>query len=193
MGTSSILVTCLIGLFTGISVGAGVVTAQLWGARKEDRVLLCMENGLLLGTAGVIILTVLGLLLSRQALIWLNTPKEIMEHALIYIRIYLLSILGMILYNMSAGILRAVGDSKTPFYVLAAGGCLNICMDALFIAVLRWGGGRSPCYHGFPEFYSSGTGGQAAQAVWTVESALADKRGDPMQDIESRISAGHPV
>ena len=139
VGASSILVTCLIGLFTGISVGTGVVTSQFWGAGKEDRVLLCMENGLLLGAASGMFLTILGLFLSRQALIWLNTPEEIMEHALIYIRIYLLSIPGMILYNMSAAILRALGDSNTPFYVLAAGGCLNIFMDALFITVLRWG------------------------------------------------------
>ena len=122
VGASSILVTCLIGLFTGISVGTGVVTSQFWGAGKEDRVLLCMENGLLLGAASGMFLTILGLFLSRQALIWLNTPEEIMEHALIYIRIYLLSIPGMILYNMSAAILRDMGDSKTPFYVLAAGG-----------------------------------------------------------------------
>lgn len=139
VGASSILVTCLIGLFTGISVGAGVVTAQFSGAGKEDKVVLCLENGLVLGMAGGISLTVLGLLLSKQALIWLNTPEVILEHALLYIRIYIFSIPGMILYNMSAGILRAVGDSKTPFYVLAAGGCLNICMDALFIAALRWG------------------------------------------------------
>lgn len=139
VGASSILVTCLIGLFTGISVGAGVVTAQFSGAGKEDKVVLCLENGLVLGMAGGISLTALGLLLSKQALIWLNTPEVILEHALLYIRIYIFSIPGMILYNMSAGILRAVGDSKTPFYVLAAGGCLNICMDALFIAALRWG------------------------------------------------------
>ena len=64
VGASSILVTCLIGLFTGISVGTGVVTSQFWGAGKEDRVLLCMENGLLLGAAGGMFLTILGLFLS---------------------------------------------------------------------------------------------------------------------------------
>ena len=139
VGASSILVTCLIGLFTGISTGAGVVTAQLWGSKKKDKVILCMENSLLLGVTGGVALKVAGMLLSKQALVWLNTPEEIMQHALIYIRIYLLSIPAMILYNMAAGILRAMGDSRTPFLVLAAGGFLNVIMDALFIMILQWG------------------------------------------------------
>lgn len=139
VGASSILVTCLIGLFTGISVGAGVVIAQLWGAKKQTEVIQCIETSLIIGIVGGVILTLIGLLLSRQALLWLNTPSEIMNHAMIYIRIYLLSILPMILYNLSAGILRAMGDSRTPFLVLAAGGFLNVCMDAFLIAFLNWG------------------------------------------------------
>lgn len=141
VGASSILVTCLIGLFTGISVGAGVVTAQYWGAKKEEEVLTCIQNALILGVVGGALLTAAGLLLSRQALIWLNTPEEIMEPALVYIRVYLLSILPMILYNMCAGILRAMGDSRTPFLVLAVGGILNVCADALFLAVFHMGVG----------------------------------------------------
>ena len=139
LGASSILVTCLIGLFTGISTGTGVVTAQYWGAGKQEKVILCMENALILGGVGGIALSGIGMALSRQALIWLNTPKNIMPHALVYIRIYLLSIPAMILYNMASGIIRATGDSRTPFLVLAAGGFLNVLMDAFFIVVLKWG------------------------------------------------------
>ena len=139
VGTSSILVTCLIGLFTGISTGTGVVTAQYWGAGKQDKVILCMENALILGGVGGIALSGIGMALSRQALIWLNTPKNIMPHALVYIRIYLLSIPAMVFYNMASGIMRSMGDSRTPFLVLAAGGFLNVLMDALFIVVFKWG------------------------------------------------------
>ena len=139
VGASSILVTCLIGLSTGISVGTGVIAAQFFGAGEKANVKKCIQNALLLGTAGGILLTIIGLLISKYALIWLNTPENIMDQALIYIRIYLLSILSMVLYNMSSGILRAVGDSKTPFCILAAGGILNVCMDALFVVCLKWG------------------------------------------------------
>lgn len=139
VGASSILVTCLIGLFTGISTGTGVVTAQYWGAGKQDKVILCMENALILGGVGGIVLSGIGMALSRQALIWLNTPENIMPHALVYIRIYLLSIPAMVFYNMASGIMKAMGDSRTPFRVLAVGGFLNVLMDALFIIIFKWG------------------------------------------------------
>ena len=139
VGASSILVTCLIGLFTGISVGAGVVTAQFWGAKDGKNVGRTMEGSLILGVTGGIVLTIFGEVFSGLFLQWLNTPEAIMDHALLYIRIYLLSILPMIMYNMSAGICRATGDSRTPFFVLAAGGFLNVCMDALFIGFLNLG------------------------------------------------------
>ena len=139
VGSSSILVTCLIGLFTGISVGAGVVTAQYWGAKDKDNVIHSIENALIIGLFGGILLTVIGEALCGSALRWLSVPESIMNHAAAYLRIYLLSVLPMIMYNMSAAILRAVGDSKTPFFVLAAGGVLNVCMDALFIGFLDMG------------------------------------------------------
>ena len=139
VGASGILVTCLIGLFTGISVGAGVITAQYWGAKNRENVQKSMENALFLALAGGILLMAAGQLLANWALRALNTPASILAQALVYIRIYLLAIMSMIVYNMCAGILRAMGDSRTPFLVLAAGGFLNVCMDWCFIAMLGWG------------------------------------------------------
>ncbi|MCD8013162.1 MAG: MATE family efflux transporter [Lachnospiraceae bacterium] len=139
VGASSIIVTCMIGLFTGISVGAGVVTAQYWGARENAQVKKCICNSLLSGLIGGALLIGLGELLAEWMLRALNTPETILEEALVYIRVYILAILPMILYNMSAGILRALGDSRSPFLVLAAGGILNVFMDAVFIIVLKWG------------------------------------------------------
>ena len=139
VGASGILVTCLIGLFTGISVGAGVITAQYWGAKDKENVQKSMENALFLALAGGIFLMASGQLLADWALRALNTPASILAQALVYIRIYLLAIMSMIVYNMCAGILRAMGDSRTPFLVLASGGFLNVCMDWCFIAMLGWG------------------------------------------------------
>lgn len=139
VGASSILVTCLIGLFTGISVGAGVITAQCWGAKEEAKVRTSMENAIFLAITGGILLMAVGQLLADWALRALQTPESILAEALVYIRIYLLAIMSMIIYNMCAGILRAMGDSRTPFVVLAAGGFLNVLMDWMFIALLGWG------------------------------------------------------
>lgn len=139
VGASSILVTCLIGLFTGISVGAGVITAQYWGAKDEKSVRISMENALFLALAGGVLLMIAGQLFAEWALRALATPESVMTEALAYIRVYLLALLSMIVYNMCAGILRAMGDSKTPFRVLAIGGFLNVFMDWICIAVLDWG------------------------------------------------------
>ena len=100
-----------------------------------------------------------GQLLAGWALRALNTPASILAQALVYIRIYLLAIMSMIVYNMCAGILRAMGDSRTPFLVLAAGGFLNVCMDWCFIAMLGWGVSRlqlwRPSYHRLSRQYFS--------------------------------------
>ena len=139
VGSSSIILTCLIGMFTGIAVGTGVITAQYRGAKDSQKIQLCIQNAFVFGMLGGIVLTLAGQILAGSALKLLNTPRELMEHALIYLRLYLLAVIPMILYNVSAGILRALGDSRTPFYILALGGILNVIMDALFIAVLGWG------------------------------------------------------
>lgn len=139
VGASGILVTCLIGLFTGIAAGASVITAKYWGAQDVERVQSSIENALVAALVGGGVLMILGQLLARQALIWLNTPEDILTQAVIYIKIYLLAVMSMIMYNMCAGIMRAKGDSRTPFVVLAVGGGLNVLLDYLFIVVIPFG------------------------------------------------------
>lgn len=139
VGASGILVTCLIGLFTGISVGAGVVAAQYFGAGKNKELEDTIWNTLVFGAVGGILLMAVGFCGAEAALKCLNTPETLMEGALEYIRIYFLAMAAMILYNMCAGLLRAMGDSQTPFFVLAAGGILNVFMDGIFLLVLKQG------------------------------------------------------
>lgn len=139
VGASGIIVTCMIGVFTGVSVGTGVIVSQFRGAKDTANIRSCIKNAYLLGMFGGVVLTICGLLFSEMALELLNTPENIMKPALVYIRIYLLAVIPMIFYNISSGILRALGDSRTPFQILATGGILNVFLDALFIAMLKWG------------------------------------------------------
>lgn len=139
VGASGIIVTCMIGIFTGVSVGTGVIVSQFRGAKDTANIRSCIKNAYLLGMFGGVVITIFGLLFSEMALELLNTPENIMEPALVYIRIYLLAVIPMIFYNISSGILRALGDSRTPFQILATGGILNVFLDALFIAMLKWG------------------------------------------------------
>ncbi|MDO4312181.1 MAG: MATE family efflux transporter [Eubacteriales bacterium] len=139
IGASGILVTCLINLFTGIAVGAGIVIAQLFGAKKEEELKDAVWVSILAGAVGGIFLMCTGFYLARYVLALLNTPEVLMEDALLYVRIYFLATVSMILYNMCAGILRAQGDSRTPFFVLAVGGILNVFMDGIFLIQLEKG------------------------------------------------------
>lgn len=139
VGASSTIVTCLIGLFTGISTGAGVVIANYRGAKNAKEEKRSIKAALCLGIVGGVIVMAVGLLLSRHILVWMKTPKGILELALMYVRIYFFAIPLMILYNLCAGIFQALGDSKRPVMLLAVGGVLNVCLDALFIAILPFG------------------------------------------------------
>ena len=139
VGASSILVTCLINLFTGVAVGAGIVISQLFGARKEQEMKETVWIAVLAEIAGGLCLTVIGVTCSQAVLVKLHTPEAIIPDAVLYVQIYFLSAVPMVLYNMCSGILRAQGDSKTPFHALAAGGIVNVIMDAVFLIVLGWG------------------------------------------------------
>lgn len=139
VGASSILVTCLINLFTGVAVGAGIVISQLFGARKEQEMKEAVWIAVLAGIAGGLCMTVIGVTCSQAVLVKLHTPEAIIPDAVLYVQIYFLSAVPMVLYNMCSGILRAQGDSRTPFHALAAGGIVNVIMDAVFLIVLGWG------------------------------------------------------
>ena len=139
VGASSILVTCLINLFTGVAVGAGIVISQLFGARKEQEMKEAVWIAVLAGIAGGLCLTVISVTCSQAVLVKLHTPEAIIPDAVLYVQIYFLSAVPMVLYNMCSGILRAQGDSRTPFHALAAGGIVNVIMDAVFLIVLGWG------------------------------------------------------
>lgn len=139
VGASSILVTCLIGLFTGIAVGASVAVAQCVGAGDQKQTDRLGHTALLFSFLLGIVMTVVGICISRPVLVLLNTPDTIMDEAVSYVQLYFTGMLPMVIYNVTSGILRACGDSRTPFYMLAGGGIMNVCLDALMIGPLGWG------------------------------------------------------
>lgn len=139
VGASSTLVTCSIGLFSGIAVGAEVVIAFAIGAGDEERANRILHTALPFGMFGGFVLMCAGIFWAPSMLILLNTPESILPQAVLYIRIYFLSIPANILYNMCASALRACGNSATPFRILACFGMVNVAANALFIGVLSLG------------------------------------------------------
>ena len=123
----------------GLSSGATVVISQFYGARKADKVHWAVHTSIAFSVIGGIIFMIVGLVGSPWALEAMKTPEDVMGHAVVYIRIYFLGIIVNLVYNMGAGILRAVGDSRRPLYFLIASCFTNIILDVLLVAVLGMG------------------------------------------------------
>ncbi len=125
--------------FVGLCTGATVVISQLWGARDDRRLGTAVHTALAFAFVAGIGITVVCLPLAEPILRLMNTPPENMEYALSFIRVQLLGIVFMMVYNMGASILRAVGDSRRPFYFLVVCSAVNIVLELLFVAVFGWG------------------------------------------------------
>ena len=139
VGASSLLFTCIIGLFTGVSIGVGIAVAQKIGSKNFEVASKVSHTAITFGIIGGIILTLAGFFSAEFLLGLMNTPKEIMYDSVMYLKIYFLSMLPMILYNIGAGIIRSTGNSKTPFYILIIGGLTNVLANYIFIVVFKMG------------------------------------------------------
>ena len=125
-GTTGTLINLLVGFFVGLSSGATVIISQFYGAKQDSRVSHAVHTAIAFAIAGGFVLMLIGFFGAPLALRAMGTPDDIMEYALVYIRIYFLGTIANLIYNMGAGILRAVGDSKRPLYFLMASCLTNI-------------------------------------------------------------------
>ena len=139
VGASSTLINITIGLFTGISVGTTVVASRAIGSGRDDLGRKALHTSVAFGLIGGLLLLVLGELFAPNILSILNTPATVLPQAVVYIRLYLISLPMLVFYNMVTGSFRAEGDSSTPFVVLVICGILNVAFDALFILVIPLG------------------------------------------------------
>lgn len=139
VGATGAITNLMIGFFMGLSTGAGVVISQHFGAGDIPGMRKSVHTAVALGIVGGVGLTILGFVLSRPLLTLMGTPEDIMDGAVVYMRIIFIGCTGNILYNIGAGILRAVGDSRRPFIYLVIGTCANIVLDLTFVALFKWG------------------------------------------------------
>ena len=131
------IVNMLIGIFNGLSLGAGVVLSQAYGAHDEGRIRKVVHTTILATLSMCVIATIIGLVIARPALVWMNTDPEIMDMSVTYLTTYFAGISGLLIYNMGSAILRAVGDSKRPLYFLIFSAVLNTLLDLLFVVVIE--------------------------------------------------------
>lgn len=139
VGTVSPIINTLIGFFTGLASGAGVVISQYYGAKQPEKVRDAVHTSIVMTFILGIVLSLFGIAITPTMLHFMNTPSEVFPESRSYLTIYFGGMMGLMFYNMGSGILRAVGDSKRPFYFLVVSAVLNIILDLAFVLGLHMG------------------------------------------------------
>lgn len=139
VGSTSSLINLLTNLFIGFSVGANVLVARYYGAKKESEVNATVHSAVLLSVICGGILLILGLTVTKQILVWMGTPSDVLGQSALYMKIYFLGMPAMLLYNFGSSILRAVGDTRRPLYYLLTAGVVNVILNLLFVIGFHMG------------------------------------------------------
>lgn len=138
VGSTTQLINLLVNMFVGLSVGVNVLTARYYGAKMEKELSGTVHTAMAISIVGGICLMLIGIVSAPYILVWMQTPAEVMELAIIYLRIYFVGMPAMFVYNFGAAILRAVGDTKRPLYYLVTAGVINVTFNLFFVIVLKW-------------------------------------------------------
>lgn len=139
VGSNTALINLLTNLFIGLSIGANVLVARMYGAKKDTELKKTVHTSILLSILSGILLMVVGIVGARQILIWMQTPKEVLDLAVLYLRIYFLGMISLMVYNFGSAILRAVGDTRRPLYYLTMAGGINVVLNLIFVIGFRMG------------------------------------------------------
>ena len=118
---------------------AGVVISQYYGAKNDEKVQNAVHTAIALTAIMTVLFTFIGIAMTPAMLNLMKTPAEVFPESSAYLRIYFGGMIGLLFYNMGAGILRAVGDSKHPFYFLVVSAIVNIVLDLVFVLVFDMG------------------------------------------------------
>ena len=139
VGSTGALNNLIVGLFMGISVGAGVCVAQYIGAKEHEKVSRVVQTSVLSSLIMGVAVGALGFALSKYLLTLMDTPENVIEYSTLYIRIIFLGVPGVLLYNFCAAILRAAGDTKHPMIFLTISGIVNVGLNVIMVAVFGMG------------------------------------------------------
>lgn len=153
--SSGSLIFLMVGFFNGIFVGAGVVIARYYGAGDSEKVHQSVHTTVALGIVSGVLLTIIGLILAPQMLVWMGTPKDVLPNSILYFRTYFCGSLGFVLYNSFVGILQSTGDSRHPLKYLIISSVVNIILDLLFIGVFHMGVGSAAAATIISQFVSA--------------------------------------
>lgn len=139
VGSTDNIINTIIGFFSGLATGAGVVISHSFGSGDKKALHRAVHTTITLTFVLSIFFTIAGLLLAPLFLKLMATPEDVLPEASAYLRIYFAGVSGLMVYNMGSGILRAVGDSRRPLYILILCAVTNIVLDLAFVVYLGAG------------------------------------------------------
>ena len=139
VGATSSLISLLVNIFIGMSVGANVLAAQYFGAHKQHDLEETVHTSMAMGGIGGLILAVIGVMLAEPLLELMGTPKDVLPLSTLYMKIFFLGMPATLVYNFGSALLRAVGDTRRPLYFLFFSGVVNVVMNLFFVIALSMG------------------------------------------------------
>lgn len=137
VGGNGSIISLLVTLFSGISLGSNVVIAHYIGQGNEKKIPRVVHTAISLALVSGILLLLLGQMIARPILALMGTPSDVIDLATLYLRIYFLGMPFLMLYDFGASILRSIGDTKRPFYSLLASGVINVILNLLLVVVFH--------------------------------------------------------
>ncbi|MBR2105781.1 MAG: MATE family efflux transporter, partial [Treponema sp.] len=137
VGSTGSLVNLLVNLFMGLSIGTNVVAAHYFGAKKSKELKDTVHTAILVSVYSGIALTIIGVFGAEYILKLMQAPKEVLDLAAVYLKIYFLGITATMVYNFGSALLRAKGDTKRPLYILSLAGILNLILNLIFVIVFK--------------------------------------------------------
>lgn len=139
IGLTGSITGLVIGFANGMNNGYGVLISRTFGARDEEQMKSAVAWSFLLNLVSALVFTTLTLVFTKPLLYLIRTPQDVFAEAYTYIRIVLAGMAATLFYNMASGLLRAVGNSRTPLYFLIFSCCINLLMDLFFVTVVHAG------------------------------------------------------
>lgn len=137
VGSTSSLINLLVNLFVGLSVGCNVVVANFIGANKKTEISKTVHTTVVLSFVSGVFLTVVGVIFSRLILLMMSVPEDVLPLSSIYLKIYFGGITATIVYNFGASLLRGMGDTKRPLFILLFAGVLNVFLNIFFVVSFK--------------------------------------------------------
>ena len=139
VGSNGALINLLVNLFVGLALGANVVAARCYGAKDDQGVHEAVQTAVTLSLVGGVLMAFVGFFAAHGLLELMSSPEDVIDLAVLYLRIYLLGMPFIMLYDFGSSILRSTGDSRRPLYCLIVAGVINTLLNLVLVIVFRLG------------------------------------------------------